>query len=560
MGASPFFMMMTGQTQPDISQHVDPFLEQKRNQLLGALYENDHPAFEQIFIHLLTYAQKQPQPDEYSEKLLSQVKTILRKFRPSIEQQCSQEFFTYQNRLKKHILTSIKQSSRTVRHVNFQEWESRIGLNTRQKKLLYKTAMTFQLTSGCSNYCRRCNEWALPKVRSHFSYEAILTILEQLVIHKNDDISLYGASDPLDWQEDGKTISDVIDAVENFTLQYNILTKIPRGKETTLKTLLKKNANLAVSMTRQNKARIKKIEQDLKQIISKQHDLDELLIPAGLDEDFVTIKPSITDGYGVEITPDSAVVIIPTFTSALHPFGHKKLKITSATTFFPVKKTGRNALLVDYFKPLEGYDLDQKRTHLSNLLDVQIESILLDNGTEELTPPGMRSLKEYLSIFEEKARIQRHKMTPSILRHIKNKELTNTPFKKLSHKNKQIYLKKIQRHFDLCKAEKCRQLKRCAISFFLASISDYVNRNPDKIKIIQFLLKKESQSIVSSYARTLEGRPPETVLVDTHFNAFEIFRFYVFCLLTQSNHHHIISFFTSFPSVYDPVSDLFVGS
>jgi len=553
-------MMMTGQTQPDISQPVDPFLEQKKNQLLGALYEDDFPAFEQIFISLLTYTQKKPQPDEYSEKLLTQVKTILRKFRSSIEQQCSPKFFIYQDRLKKHILTSIKQSAMAVRHVKFQEWESRLGLNIRQKKLLYKTTMTFQLTSGCSNYCRRCNEWALPKVRSHFSYEAILNIIDQLVIHKNDDISLYGASDPLDWQEEGKTISDVIDAVEDLTIHYNILTKIPRGKETTLKTLLKKNANLAVSMTKKNKTRIKKIEQDLKQPITKQHDLDELLIPAGLDEDFVTIKPSITDGYGVEITPDSAFVIIPAFTSALHPFGHKKLKITSATTFFPAKKTGRNALLVDYFKPLEGYDLDQKRTHLTRLLDVQIESILLDNGTDELTPPGMRSLKEYLSIFEEKARIQRRKMTPSILGHLKNKALSNTPFKKLSRKDKQTYLKKVHRHIDLCKEEKCRQLKRCAISFFLESISDYVKRNPDKNKIIRFLLKDEIQSIFKSYADTLKGQSPEIILVDPRFDSFVIFRFYVFCLLTQSNNDTIFSFIQSFPSVYDPVSDLFAGS
>ncbi len=553
-------MMMTEQTKPDILQPADSFIEQKKNQLLGALYENDYPAFEHFFAGLLRFIQKTPHPDEYSEKLLTQVKTILRRFRAAIEQQCSPEFFTHQNHLKKYILNSIKQSSMAVRHVTFQEWENRIGLNNRQKKLLYKTTMTFQLTSGCSNYCRRCNEWALPKVRSHFSYEAVLIIMDQLVTHENEDISLYGASDPLDWQEDGKTISDVIDAVERLTINYNILTKIPRGKETTLKTLVGKHANLAVSMTKHNKTRIKKIEHDLKCSLSKQHDLDDLLIPAGLDEDFVTIKPSITDGYGVEITPDAAYIIIPAFTSALHPFGHKKLEITSSTTFFPVKKTGRNALLVDYFKPLDGYDLDQKRTHLTHLLDVQIESILLDNGTDELTPPGMRSLKEYLSIFEEKARIQRHKMTPSILRHLKKKEFKNTPFKRLSHEKKQTYLKKIHRHFDLCKEKKCRQLKCYAVSFFLASIFDYVKRNPEKIKTIQFLLKREIQSIFASYANTLKGRSPDTVLADTRFNAFDIFRFFAFCLLTRSNHDNIMPFIQSFASVYDPISDLFVGA
>jgi len=218
----------------------------------------------------------------------------------------------------------------------------------------------------------------------------------------NDDISLYGASDPLDWTENKKTISDIIEYLEKLPLGYSLLTKVPRGKESLLKNLLEINANLSVSITSKNKVRIKKIEQALGKPISKQHDLEELLIPARLDEDFISIKPSITDGYGTEITPDGAFIIIPTFTSALHPFGHKKIRITSATTFFPVKKIGRKALLVDYFKPLEGYDLNKNKYHLDRLLDVQIESIILDNGSDELTPPGMRSLKEYLSIFEEK--------------------------------------------------------------------------------------------------------------------------------------------------------------
>ena len=139
------------------------------------------------------------------------------------------------------------------------------------------------------------------------------------------------------------------------------------------------------------------------------------------------------------------------------------------TNFFPVKKTGRTALLVDYFKPIEGYDLDKNRYHLDFLLDVQIESIILDNGADELTPPGMRSLKEYLSIFGEKARLQR---------------------------------KKIGRHLELCKKADCLSSKLSAISFFLEFISCYAQKNPTKIKIMRFLLKDEMPQLRSERGKT----------------------------------------------------------
>ena len=55
----------------------------------------------------------------------------------------------------------------------------------------------------------------------------------------NDEISLYGASDPLDWEQGEKTISDVVEYLENLPIKYSILTKVPKGKEPVLKTLLK---------------------------------------------------------------------------------------------------------------------------------------------------------------------------------------------------------------------------------------------------------------------------------------------------------------------------------
>ena len=501
------------------------FLEQKKNELLNAVYGSHHQAVEQIYHDILKHIETNSKFTENTEKLLNQIQTIIKKFYPDVKEHSFFKIRESHIRLKKLILFSIKQSS--IDTLNFQAWETKLGLDHRQKDLVYKTAMTFQLTVGCSNFCRRCNEWALPKVRSHFSYTAILKIARHMADQGNDDISLFGASDPLDWAEDEKNISDIIECLEKIPLDYSILTKVPKGKIPLLKKLLKTNANLAVSITSKNKARIKKIELELGNPISKQHDLDELLIPAGLDEDFVSIKPSITDGYGTEITPYGVFIIIPAFTSALHPFGHKKIQVTSKTDFFPVKKTGREALLVDYFKPIEGYDLDKNRYHLDGLLDVQIESIILDNGTDELTPPGMRSLKEYLSIFEEKPRLQR---------------------------------KKIGRHLNLCKKTDCLSSKLSAISFLLESIFCYAQKNPVKIKMVGFLLRHEIKNSSDTYNNLVDHSPLEALLTDPDIDSFDIFRYFVFCLLNKSKDQAILEFIKTYPSSYDPVADIFIQS
>ncbi|WP_304511733.1 hypothetical protein [Desulfobacula sp.] len=549
---------MTEQQKTCALQTNDSFLEQKKNQLLVAVYDTDYQAAEQIYYDILRDTEANSEFNENTEKLLNQIQTIFKKFKPALLKHCTPRIKECNDRLKHLILAAAKQSSGNIRHVDFQTWEEKLDLDHCQKDLLYKTAMTFQLTCGCSNFCRRCNEWALPKVRSHFSYKAILKILSHMENQQNDEISLYGASDPLDWKQDDKTISDIIDYLGNLPIEYSILTKVPKRKEQLLKKLLKMDSNLSVSITSKNKARIKKIEQELGKPISKQHDLDELLIPAGLDEDFISIKPSITDGYGTEITPDGAFIIIPTFTSALYPFGHKKIRVTSTTNFFPVKKTGRKALLVDYFKPLEGYGLNKNRYHLDRLLDVQIESIILDNGSDELTPPGMRSLKEYLSIFEEKARFQRKRMTPTVLKRLKRQFISKTAFKDLSTKNKEFYLKKIKAHLNLCKKAGCLSSKLSAVSFFLGSISYYVQKNAIKIKMMQFLLKDEIKTLSDTYTNLVAHRSPEDLLTDSDIDSFDIFRCYIFCLLNNSTDSIMLKFIKTYPSAFDPVADIFV--
>jgi len=529
-------------------QGKEAFWEQKRNEFLVAAYEKNESALEHIFADILEHLKSDSQLSENSEKHLHQIQLIFKRFYPLSAHVQFPKLRDQNKRLKKLILASIKQSSNNIRYIDFPNWENNLGLNKCQKDILYKTLMTFQLTSGCSNFCRRCNEWALPKVRSHFSFKAVLELLNKMAEQENNEISLFGASDPLDWNQDEKNISHVLRFLEKSPIEYSILTKVPKNREELLKRLIRNQANLSVSITSRNKSRILKIEQELQMPVSKQHNLDELLIPAGLDEDFTSVKPSITDGYGTEITPDGAFIIIPSFTSALHPFGHKKIPVTENTIFFPVKKTGRHALLVDYFKPIEGYNLNKELYYLRYLLDVQIESILLDNGREELTPPGMRSIKEFFSIFEEKARLQRKKMTPAVLKRLKNKYDESTD----------LYLQRKKSHFDSCKKEKCLESKVLAVSFFLDSIYRYQIKNPNKVKIILFLLKEEIKNTLHTYKPMTDKRPCQEILSDPDMDSFDVFRFYVFTLLTHSDKEGLLAFIKTYPSSYDPIADIFV--
>ncbi len=514
-----------------------------------------------IYLDIVTHARRLSDITENDEKLLNQIQVIYKKYAAATVSQLKFSPFKepYQQ-LKILLRDHIRSCSDPVHHMDFQQWETALGLNRAQLDLLYKTAMTFQMTRGCSHFCRRCNEWALPKVRSHFSFNAVCRILDRMTTQDNTDIALYGASDPLDWDDSHHTLCDIIDYADQNLIEYSILTKVPRRKEPLLKNLLKKGTNLSVSLTSKNKTRICKIEKEIKTVISKQHDLDELLIPAGRDEDFSSIKPSITDGYGTEITPDGAFIILPTFTSALHPYGHQKIKITSDTTFFPLKKTGRQALLVDYFKPLEGYDLNKNRVHLTYLLDVQVESILLDNGTDELTPPGMRSLKEYLSIFDEKARRQRQRMTPSVMKRLKKETLSQQQFKHLASRQKIIYLNKIKRHLLLCKKTPCFFSKLNAMSFFLSSVCAYQKKNPTRTDVIKILLKDE-MSVVQQFG-TKKGFAADIkdTLKDPASDSFDVFRFLVFNLLTDQNLSVTHAFIEKFSSHYDPITDIFVQS
>jgi hypothetical protein len=251
-------------------------------------------------------------------------------------------------------------------------------------------------------------------------------------------------------------------------------------------------------------------------------------------------------------------IIIPTFTSALYPMGHKKLRVTRKTTVFPKKKIGRQALLVDYFKPLEVTGEQHRSFHLPGLLDVQVETLLLDTGSMDLSPPGMRNLKEYFTIFDEPARKRRKQMTPSILRGLKHPLFPPGRYHTLNADQKQQYRRKITAHLDFCKQPVVIQSRMHAAAFFLDAVLGYLAGHDVQKQIIARLIRAEAQHLESMYGPMAGITEPKQMFSTAGHPFFDIFRYYVTGLVFDRHTQGIRRFIQTHPAVYDPVLDRFV--
>ncbi|MDD9300895.1 MAG: hypothetical protein HUK40_00560 [Desulfobacter sp.] len=527
-------------------------MESLKNRVLAALYQGD-PSLVTTLLETILKQVKKEKILETCEKHLRQIQVALKRFIPTLGKGPDLENLTLKSNDLYRFLRN-QSRKRDLVYLDYDGWENKLGLAQWQWAPLFKHAVTFQMTSGCSNYCRRCNEWALPRVRGHFTQTAVTRFIQTFLDLNNTDLALYGGSDPLDWTDPPWDLTHILTRI-NAPCQFSLLTKIPRARQTLVRQLVKDKIPFSVSLTDRNKHRVLDLEADIGQTFSKQHAGSDLLIPACLDEDFESVKPSITDSYGTEISLDGAFIIIPTFTSALYPFGHKKIPVTCDTPFFPVKKLGRPALLVDYFKPLEVQG-KQGKFQLSRLLDVQVENILLDNGDDQLTPPGMRSVKEYFEIFEDKARIQRKNMTLSVVRRIKKEQLKNHPFSFLSLSQKTKYKEKIQAHLDFTRKTPVAEARVSAAAFFMAALKSYLSARPEKQAIIAFLTRKEYQRSQKTTTAGL-NTPLAQKFLDPNQDAWALFRYHALSFVHKGDTRPGEQFVKDWQAVYNVETDWF---
>ena len=482
-----------------------------RDELLASLCSGNHDSFEKIFADLKKTIKSNPTLTENAQKSLYQINSITKKYNKN-------NHHTFLNQFLK---TLTRLETKNPETIDYNTWKADLGIDDKTLKTLFSTTVNFQLSIGCSNFCRRCNEWALPGVRKHFSYKAVIKIAENLAKENNKEYALYSASDPLDWQENDKNIQHIIDELSKrkYIPAYGLLTKVPKGKEIIFKHLIQQGTDISASITSLNRKRIASLEDELSITIHKQHDTDDLLIPAGRDEDFCTIKSSITDSYGTEITPDGAFIVAPTYTSALNPTGQKRIPIDQDTKFFIKKMVGTKGLKFDYFENLQVIDSENNHYKLDYLLDPQIENLLLDNGDYDVTQPGMISLKEFFDTFKPKAVDKRKDLLPSVKKRFQ-KDYT-----------KKEYKIKLTEYRNLCDQKYVTELKYKTILNFISSIKQYLKKNNTKRLIIRHLRKNEMALFNKNQTSLCDKAQIEKLIKIPDFDTFKLFNQIVFRLL-----------------------------
>jgi len=163
---------------------------------------------------------------------------------------------------------------------------------------------------------------------------------------------------------------------------------------------------------------------------------------------------------------------------------------------------------------------------------------------------GMRSLREYFSIFDDTPRRQRKKMTPSVMRRLK-KEFVPSGYGTLAADQKQLYRKKLAAHLEFCNKKVVTKYRRCALSFFLAAVACFVEQNPIKTGIIAFLLAEEIALLQKKYSSPTARQTLVSQFFHSRNNPWELFRFYATALLIGRHGKTISDFTTSCPSKYD---------
>ncbi len=528
----------------------------KRNKFFASIFTQRFLEVEKTYYEIYRLIDSNLYLSEVEQKAVNQIQCGFKKFREQIIENCDYHIIEINKATRKKLAELVKFQLKNRDYVKYDDWLAKIDLSEEQIDILLKTVATFQITTGCSTFCKRCNEWALPGTRKHFTFDTVKILTEKLFKSGNKEFAYYGASDPLDWKYEDKNFSDIIDFMDRkgYKSEYGFLTKLPKGSATIACNLLQNNADMAVSITDKNRETAVTIENKTGKKFQVQHDDDNLLIPAGLDEDFSSIKSSITDNYGTEITPEGIFFTIPTFTSTLNLTGQCRIPVTSNTKFFLKKKVGRDGLAVEYFKPLQVVNFRGNTQKLNTLFDAQIENILLDNDSDDVTPPGIMNLHEYFKIFESNAVLSRKKLFRSVVKELRKKILYG---KKISE-SKQLRLKHFKRqvlnYHDFSKLDSISKYKYSAFSFFLKAVSTYLKTHPAEREIILYLRKSDRKK----YLKLVEGRTVDTLKEKKNIDTYQLFQALMFKILEDPDNEEVHKFIKKNPAVYDPETDRYI--
>ncbi|CAD7838775.1 MAG: hypothetical protein [Olavius algarvensis Delta 4 endosymbiont] len=531
-----------------------PF-ENSQTAFVAALIRGDLDAAADLMRGVTHQLQARTRLAEAEQKKVNQILVAAKNLGSRYGENATAKLQPTRVKLKSALAQVVRAEVRDIDYVAYAAWRQNLPGDEALYRSILPNVASLQLSVGCSNFCRRCNEWALAGVRRHFDFDAARRIVQDLSGAGNDHYALYCASDPLDYQCSDRTIADLLRYMQQqgYHTRFGLLTKVPRGSEALARQLLAEGVDISVSLTEKNRGRIARIEAELGKTFHAHHDTAELLIPAGLDEDFATIKSSVTDNYGIEFTPEAAWMVIPTFTSALNPTGQCRLPIGPQPDWILRKRVGREALMVEYFKPLAVCDLDGRKFVLDYLLGPQIENVLLDNGDQDLTPPGMMNLAEYFKTFDPDIVHHRQQLAAAAIENLHQRIFQE---KNIAGRDQQAleleFDRRKQAYLDFCDPEKVQGYKRRVFAFLLSAAAPYLDTHPDGLEIIRFLRRNDTE-ILEEY----RGASVEMLVAGTKLGAFDSFTCLVHRMLTDPGDGQLATFLDSTPSAYNPELDRF---
>jgi len=133
------------------------------------------------------------------------------------------------------------------------------GFNDDQLRLFFSNTGAIEITDGCSIGCHFCGFEAKKGVRGVASFSSIESIAKRFSKElKQSKPILYFASDPLDWEEDGRDYSDINDLFSDVAgYKPYISTAVPKGKENLMLELLLKGKLDRVSISVMNYNRLR---------------------------------------------------------------------------------------------------------------------------------------------------------------------------------------------------------------------------------------------------------------------------------------------------------------
>jgi hypothetical protein len=186
---------------------------------------------------------------------------------------------------------------------------------------------------------------------------------------------------------------------------------------------------------------------------------------------------------------------------------------------------------------------------LERLIEAQIENILLDNGSEELTPPGMMTMKEYFRTYEPDAVKRRKMLLPAVAKGLRKEILVQEKYKENSRQERlNDFKQRVRDYSESCQMQNVIRYKKNAFSYYLRSITGYLKTHPVEREMILHLRQKDRKKYEKDY-RVINGNDSslDSLLEESETNSFNLFQILIFKLIENPDNKIIQTFIENNP-------------